>query len=138
MGDTGQVIILGGKEEDGTYYYNELTELFIKAIEELQIPDPKVLLRVCDKTPDFLIETALNCINTGIGSPLLSNDDAIIKELIKYGYDKRDAYNYVVSACWEPAAVGKGLEQNNINFLEFLKPLNNLLDNENLENIKKF
>ena len=38
MGDTGQVIILGGKYEDeyGEYYfYNDLTYMFIKAINEL-------------------------------------------------------------------------------------------------------
>ena len=133
MGDTGQVIILGGKYDDeyGEYYfYNDLTFMFIKAIKELQLPDPKVLLRVSNETPRNLIELALETMATGVGSPLLSNDEVVIDKMIEFGYDKEDADNYVVSACWEPSAVGKGLEQNNINFISFLKPLNEFFDNE--------
>ena len=133
MGDTGQVIVLGGKYSDdyGEYYfYNDLTYMFIRALKELQLPDPKALLRVSNETPHDLIELALETINTGIGSPLLSNDEIIIDKMVEFGYDKEDAVNYVVSACWEPSAVGKGFEQNNINFISFLKPLNDFLDNE--------
>ncbi len=133
MGDTGQVIVLGGKYSDdyGEYYfYNDLTYMFIRALKELQLPDPKALLRVSNETPHDLIELALETINTGIGSPLLSNDEIIIDKMVEFGYDKEDAVNYVVSACWEPSAVGKGFEQNNINFISFLKPLNEFLDNE--------
>ena len=133
MGDTGQVIILGGKHSDeyGEYYfYNDLTYMFLNAIKELQLPDPKALLRVSNETPRELIELALETINTGIGSPLLSNDEVVIDKMVEFGYDKEDATNYVVSACWEPSAVGKGFEQNNINFISFLKPLNEFLDNE--------
>ena len=144
MGDTGQVIVLGGKYDDeyGEYYfYNDLTYMFIKAIKELQLPDPKVLLRVSDETPRDLIELSLETINTGIGSPLFSNDEIVIDKMIEFGYDKEDANNYVVSACWEPSAVGKGFEQNNINFISFLKPLNEIFDGETeqfLDNILSF
>ena len=144
MGDTGQVIILGGKYDDefGEYYfYNDLTYMFIRAIKELQLPDPKVLLRVSNETPRNLIELALETMNTGVGSPLLSNDEVVIDKMVEFGYDKEDATNYVVSACWEPSAVGKGFEQNNINFISFLKPLNKFLDNETdsfLDNVTSF
>ncbi len=144
MGDTGQVIILGGKYDDeyGEYYfYNDLTYMFIRAIKELQLPDPKVLLRVSSETPRDLIELSLETINTGIGSPLFSNDEVVIDKMIEFGYDKEDANNYVVSACWEPSAVGKGFEQNNINFISYLKPLNDFFDNETeqfLDNVNSF
>ena len=144
MGDTGQVIILGGKYDDeyGEYYfYNDLTYMFIQAIKDLQLPDPKVLLRVSEETPRDLIELSLETINTGIGSPLFSNDEVVIDKMIEFGYDKEDANNYVVSACWEPSAVGKGFEQNNINFISFLKPLNEVFDDETeqfLDNILSF
>ena len=144
MGDTGQVIILGGKYDDeyGEYYfYNDLTFMFLKAIKELQLPDPKVLLRVSNETPRNLIDLALETMATGVGSPLLSNDEVVIDRMVEFGYDKEDATNYVVSACWEPSAVGKGFEQNNINFISFLKPLNEFFDNETddfLDNISNF
>lgn len=144
MGDTGQTIILGGKfsDEFGDYYfYNDLTYLFIEAIKELQLPDPKILLRVSNDTPRDLIELSLETMATGVGSPVLSNDEVVIDKMVEFGYDRKDATNYVVSACWEPSAVGKGLEQNNISFISFLKPLNELFDNETddfLNNILTF
>ncbi|MGN1362865.1 MAG: pyruvate formate lyase family protein [Methanobrevibacter sp.] len=145
MGDTGQIIILGGTDidENGNeyYFYNDLTYLFIKAICELQIPDPKILLRVNEDTPRNLLQESIKTMNTGVGSPLISNDKEVISKMINFGYDSKDAYNYVVSACWEPAALGKGIEQNNINFISFLKPLNRIFDtlsNEELNKIKNF
>ena len=138
MGDTGQVIILGGKETDGTYFFNDLTYMFIEAISQIQLPDPKVLLRVSKETPRDLIELSLKTINTGCGSPLLSNDDIVIPKMIDFGYDSEDAHNYVVSACWEPSAVGKGFEQNNITFISFLKPLNQIFDSEEIEKVSDF
>lgn len=137
-GDTGQIIVLGGLNEDNNYFYNDLTYLFIDALKELNLPDPKIILRYSDKMPNDLMELAVETMATGIGSPLLSNDDVIIKNLIEFGYKKEDAYNYVVSACWEPAPLGKGLELNNVNQIIFLKPLNELLDNEDLAKYLNF
>ena len=138
VGDTGQIIILGGKEPDGSYFCNELTYMFIEVMEEIRLPDPKVFLRVTDKTPRDLIELSLKCIKTGIGCPLLSNDDVIIPKLIEFGYEKKDAYNYVTSACWEPLIVGKAVEQNNIDSIVFMEPLTEMLENEELEDLTNY
>lgn len=136
MGDTGQIIILGGKEEDGSYYFNELTYMFIEVVKELQLPDPKVLLRVSNNTPRDLIELSINCIKTGIGCPLFSNDEIVIPKLIEFGYDKSDSYNYVTSACWEPLIASKSIDPNNAKSIIYLKPFNDMLDNEDLDDIK--
>lgn len=135
MGDTGQVIILGGMNANGEYEYNDLTYLFIEVIEELQLPDPKVLLRVSKNMPRDLMEKSLKCIKTGIGCPLFANDDVIVPKLIDFGIEEKDAYNYGTSACWEPHIIGKSISQNNIATINYVKPLNNLLDKENLEKI---
>lgn len=138
MGDTGQIIILGGKEADGTYFYNDLTYLFIEAIKELKLPDPKVFLRVSSKMPKELMEKSLECIKTGIGCPLFSNDDVIIPKLIKYGYNKIDAHNYVTAACWEPTVSSKFMEQCNIDSFVYMKPLITMFDNEDISKIKDY
>ena len=138
MGDTGQIIILGGKEPDGSYFCNELTYLFIEVMEEIQLPDPKVFLRVSDKVPRDLMELSLRCIKTGIGCPLFSNDDVIIPKLIDFGYEKQDAYNYVTSACWEPLMVGNAIEQNNIDSIVYMDPLTEMLDNEDIEKLTTY
>lgn len=137
-GDTGQIIVLGGLEKDGSYFCNDLSYLFIDALTELNIPDPKLILRYSKYSPRSLIELGIKCMETGVGSPLLSNDDVIIDKLINFGYENEDAYNYVVSACWEPAPIGRSLEMNNVNCLVFINPLNELLDNENLNKFNDF
>lgn len=126
-GDTGQIIILGGLEEDGSYFYNDYTYLFIESLKNLGIPDPKILLRVSRKTPERLIAVAIECISTGIGSPLISNDDVIIPLLQEFDYEKHDAYNYGVSACWEPLSIGNSLEQNNLAHLEYGRCANEMI-----------
>ena len=136
LGDTGQLIILGGYKSKNEYLCNDLTYMFIDAIEKLQIPDPKVLVRVSYKTPKKLYEKSLNCIKTGIGCPLLSNDEVVIKALNSSYYDEEDSYNYVTSACWEPLIVGKSFDQNNLINIEFLEPLNRL--SKNIKNFKSY
>lgn len=71
--------------------------------------------------PTDLLELAMECNATGIGSPLFSNDDVVISHLIDFGYDKEDAYNYGTSACWEPLSIGNSLEQNNLANIEYGK-----------------
>ncbi len=136
LGDTGQLIILGGLNPDGSYFCNKYTYLFIDAVKEIHLPDPKTLLRVSNKTPSELLQKAMESIMSGNGSPLLSNDDVIIPLLNEYGYKDDDAYNYAVSACWEPVIVGKSLDQNNLynySFAEtFVKTIKELKNTENL------
>jgi pyruvate-formate lyase len=135
MGDTGQIIILGGTDINGNYQSNRLTYLFIEAVKELNLPDPKLLLRVSSKTPKDLMKVALKCISTGIGCPILSNDDVIIPKLIDFGYQKEDAYNYVTAACWEPVIPGKSSDQNNLYSINFISPLNNTLLDTSINSI---
>ena len=133
IGDTGQVIVLGGKYEDeyGEYYfYNDLTYMFIRAIDELKLYEPKVVLRISNETPRDLIELALETINNGISNILFSNDEIVIDKMVEFGYEKGDAANYSVSKYYGPSTVGKGLEQNNMACISFLKPLNEFFDNE--------
>ena len=136
LGDTGQIIILGGLNENDEYEANDLTYMFIEELEKLNLPDPKILLRVSSKMPKDLLRTAVKCISTGIGGPLLSNDDVIIEKLNKFGYSKKESCNYVVAACWEPTVLGISLAQNNLMSVNYLEPFQNLLDNEKLDDIK--
>lgn len=137
-GDTGQIIVLGGLDENDGYFCNDLTYLFLEALKEIQVPDPKIILRYSNNIPRDLMELAINTMATGIGSPLISNDEMVIKNLIDFGYERHDAYNYVVSACWEPAPIGRGLELNNVSSIVYLIPLNDLLSKEDLTQFYKF
>ena len=128
MGDTGQIVILGGRNADGGYHCSDLTYLFIEVSAELRLPDPKVLLRCTEDMPEDLLEAAVDCIATGIGAPLLSNDDTVIPAMLSCGFDEADVYDYGVSACWEPLIPGLSFEPNNIESLNFAEPFTKMAD----------
>lgn len=136
-GDTGQIIILGGLDSNNQNFTNDLTYIFIEALKEYKKPDPKLFLRVNKKTEDKLLKYAIECISTGIGSPLLSNDDVVIPLLNKYGYSKEDTWNYVTAACWEPSPCGNSIDYNNALILNLLEPLNNIFINTNFSSIEE-
>lgn len=126
-GDIGQIIILGGLNPDGTYFCNDLTEIFLCQQGKLGKPDPKTFLRVSGNMPEALLRTAIECLTYKTGSPLFSNDDVVIPSLLEFGIPESDAYSYCVSACWEPFIVGKSLDQNNIAVYDFFSALDEVL-----------
>lgn len=138
QGDTGQIFVLGRSDENGEYICNELTYMFIEAMMDLKLPEPKCLLRVSKKTPRDLIELSLKSIATGIGAPLLANDDVIIPRLVEFGIEDSDAREYTTSACWEPLIGGKSTSPNNRTALNYLRAFDNMLRRENLNKIKSF
>lgn len=138
MGDTGQIFVLGKSAPGGNYICNEMTYMFIEAMRNVQQPDPKCLLRINKKTPDDLLELSLDSIATGIGAPLLANDEVIIPCLINFGIDAHDACEYVTSACWEPLIGGKSSCNNNRTPLNYLRALDNMIKREDLSSIDSF
>lgn len=137
MGDTGQIIILGGLNLDGTYFCNRLTKVFVDAVANIQLPDPKVLIRVSKVMPNEMWQMVAKTMTTVAGSPLISNDDQVIEKLIDFGYEAKDAYNYTTSACWEPV-VGESFEQNNILSINYLEPFNIISKEYELNSITTF
>ena len=126
-GDIGQIIILGGVDASGEYHYNELTYMFLECAKDLKLPDPKVLLRISNKTPEDLFDVAIDCLSTGIGGPVFSNDDVVVPKLVEFGFTMEQASEYITSACWEPMVINGAIEQNNIGWINFAMPLCKIL-----------
>lgn len=127
-GDTGQYILISGIDEKGNIVCNDLTYLFLEIFKNYKKPDPKLIIRVSEKTPDDIWFSAAECAVTGSGSPLFINEDLIMKSMVEFGYDKADVYNFGTSACWEPLVIGKSFDQNNsLAPLQPLKVLNDLI-----------
>lgn len=123
QGDNGQSMVLGGRDADGKDLYNELSALCMQASLELRLIDPKINLRVHENTPLSLYERGTELTKQGLGFPQYSNDEVIIPALLRWGYDKEDAYNYVVAACWEFIIPGCGMDIPNIDGLSFSQVL---------------
>lgn len=138
LGDTGQLIVLGGMEQDGSYYYNRITEAFLDVISRLGLPDPKLLLRVSVSMPRELLQKACRCVVKGNGSPLFSNDDLVIPLMQEFGYQKEDTYGYCTSACWEPLIPGKTMDQNNLDNVVFAEPMSDFLSKSDKSSYESF
>jgi len=137
QGDNGQSMVLGGCDENGNDKYNELSKMCLQASLELNLIDPKINLRVNKNTPDELYEFATLLTKQGLGFPQYCNDDVVIPGLIKLGYDKKDAADYVVAACWEYIIPSCGADIPNIETMDFPRIINNTIM-ENLETCNSF
>lgn len=114
QGDNGQSMVLGGMNPDGTDSFNLLSELCLRASLELKLIDPKINLRVHKNTPLSVYLKGTELTGKGLGFPQYSNDDVVIPGLTALGYQREDAYNYVVAACWEFIIPGAGMDIPNI------------------------
>ncbi len=101
QGDNGQSMVLAGRDENGNYLFNEVSDMCLRASYELKLIDPKINLRVDSKTPLEIYEKGSELTKIGLGFPQYSNDDIVVPSLIEKGYSPEDARNYVVAACWE-------------------------------------
>lgn len=126
-GDNGQSMVLGGYDETGNSCFNDLTKMCMDASLELSLIDPKINLRVCDKTPIEVYEYATRLTKQGLGFPQYCNDDVVIDGLVKLGYSREDAANYTVAACWEFIIPGKSADIPNIGALNFPELVNNVI-----------
>lgn len=128
LGDNGQSMVLGGCGS-----FDDFSKLCMEASLELNLIDPKINLRVDKNTPDELYEFATLMTKQGMGFPQYCNDDIVIPGLIKLGYDKADAENYAVAACWEYITCGNGMDVPNISVMNFPKVINEAVENHLLE-----
>ncbi len=126
-GDNGQSMVLGGFDGDGNSMYNELSRMCMEASLELKLIDPKINLRVGKNTPDELYEFATHLTKVGLGFPQYCNDDVVVEGLVKLGYDREDALDYAVAACWEYIIPNCGADIPNYGVMDFPNIVNRVI-----------
>ncbi len=100
--------IVGGSDAEGKLVENDLTYMFITALEHLRLPDPNGALAVSEKTSDELIEYCAQVLFDGVTHPAFYNDALIIKSLIEnYSVSPEDAHDYIHATCAEMSIAGK-------------------------------
>ena len=105
-GEQGDTLILGGLDEAGNPVDNELTEMFLRAHEELQLIYPKIQFRTSRRTPAELFHLVARPYLAGRNVIGLLNDEVLIPALLKNGKTPHDASGYVAGGCWEVIAEG--------------------------------
>lgn len=100
--------IVGGQDKDGNLIENDLTYMFLTALDHLKLPDPNGAISVNRHTSADILTYCAEILAKGTTHPAFYNDDVIIASLIQnYGCAREDAVNYVHSTCAEISVVGK-------------------------------
>ncbi|MEQ9716385.1 MAG: pyruvate formate lyase family protein, partial [Candidatus Asgardarchaeum sp.] len=104
-----QTISLGGTKRDGSDATNELSYLFLKAVAEVKIPQPTLVVLIHNKTPNkFLIECWRTVRQHGGGMPGFFNNEVAVLSLVRAGASVEDAREWAVVGCSEIIIPGKG------------------------------
>lgn len=103
----GQVITVGGVDEEGNDASNELSHIILEIMDELRLRQPNFHARVHEKAPRAYMDKMMKTLTNGSNSPALYNDDVMVKTLAKKGYSLEDARNYTALGCVEPVSQGK-------------------------------
>lgn len=102
-------IAIGGQDENGNDYSNEVSFLCLKAQEQLGLPQPNLSVRLNQKTDDKILKEAIHVVAKGSGMPQFFNDEAVIPSMIEIGIDEKDARDYAIVGCVELTTQGNNL-----------------------------
>lgn len=102
----GLALTLGGSNPDGSDDSNEATRYLLQTYGRMALPDPTVALRVNKNTPDDVWRLGIESSKLCGGIPQIQNDEVIVKALMDIGFSEKDAYNYSIVGCVEPAGTG--------------------------------
>ena len=98
--------MVGGQTESGELVENELTYMFLTALEHIKMSDPNGALCVNSKTSREIIEYAVEILSGGITHPAFFNDDVIVSSLSRLGVERYEAVEYIHSTCAEITVSG--------------------------------
>jgi formate C-acetyltransferase len=105
--DNLQNIILGGVTPEGNDATNQLSYMCLKAIDHLDLIDPKWNIRVHRKSPDKFLLQAAKLIKKNKSMPGIYNDEIIIEALLNAGIPLHDARDYTNDGCSELLVQGR-------------------------------
>ncbi|MEW6364399.1 MAG: glycyl-radical enzyme activating protein [Acidobacteriota bacterium] len=102
----GQVVVVGGVDREGRDSTNELTWMFLDAMDELRMRQPNYHARVHADSPPEYLDRVARALQGGSGAPSLMNDDVVVPMLVGRGIGLPDARDYSPVGCVEPVACG--------------------------------
>lgn len=103
---SGQVVVVGGTDRQGNDATNQLTWLFLDAMDELRMRQPNYHARLHPKSPKRYLSRIAAMLRGGSGAPSLMNDGVVVPMLERRGVAAEDARDYSPVGCVEPAACG--------------------------------
>ena len=100
-------LIVGGMDAEGHDASNELSYLALQAGNGLKLHSPSLCLRICDETPDDLIDLGVEMNQDGQANPAFFGDKVTVPMMVEKGATLEEARDWCIVGCIEPHA-GKG------------------------------
>ena len=103
-----QNCILSGLTPEGKDGTNDLTYMVIDLVNELDLIDPLVSVRLHKDSPEELYDYTAKALSRGGAQPTMFNDDVVIPGMVKHlGIPLEDARDYSNDGCWETIPYGR-------------------------------
>ena len=129
-GHEGQLVVtLGGVLPDGTNAVNDVTMMFLDAIEFVKLPEPEYNLRLNSVNPKEFLEKASSLTARGYNFVSYYNDDRFVESLTKAGIPVEDSRNYGFDLCQDVNFAGKAAVYIGANISLAFSLMNFLKDN---------
>ena len=99
--------VIAGVDSEGNDATNELSYHVLQAAFDVRVPQYTITVRVSKKTPDKLMEKAMELVRTGIGMPAFVSDESYIAGLVDQGVPLEEAREYALAGCLDLNLPGK-------------------------------
>lgn len=116
-------IALGGQDLQGRDAVNDLSYIFLRAQENLLLPQPNLSARLFSGSPQRFLNACSRVIGRGSGMPQVFNDESIIPALTRQGIAADDARNYAIVGCVELTTHGNCLGWSDAAMFNLVKAL---------------
>ena len=103
---SGQLITLGGTDENGNDASNVVTYMCLEAVGRMALHSPPQALRVHKNTPKELWDLAFSVNKRAGGVPAFFSDEICEAALLTRGIKKEDVWDYSLVGCVEPSIGG--------------------------------
>ena len=95
-------LIVGGQDAEGHDASNELSYLALEASNGIKLHSPAIALRICDETPDSLIDLGVEMNQDGQANPAFFGDKVTVPMMIEKGATLEEARDWGIVGCIEP------------------------------------
>lgn len=103
---TRYTLTVGGVDRDGNDVTNELSYLFLKAMDNVRLVSPNLAVRLHPDSPDDFVKAACELMTNGGNVVEVFNDGAIIPGFTRLGVSLEDATDYIIGGCVQPVPAG--------------------------------
>ena len=96
----GQPVYVGGTRADGSTEYNEVSKIVLDIHDELNLPTPKMHLKMAKNTPDWVWEKGVDMARRqrSVG---FCGEEPIRRQMKSLGYTDEEARNCIIWGCYE-------------------------------------